>query len=90
LKQIKDGKDMAKTRFMSFSVKKHGSRGLSARNQGLKRNYANVYSAKDQVKDLGWDFQRDQGLRYKRNDLSVKILIGGRTGLECLKRARAL
>jgi hypothetical protein len=52
LKWIKDGKDMTKTRFMGFSVKKKGSRGLTARNQGLKHNYAykpEVYSAKDQV-----------------------------------------
>jgi hypothetical protein len=35
-------------------------------------------------------FQRDQGLGYKRKDLSVKILIGGRTGLEYLKRVGAL
>jgi hypothetical protein len=43
---------MTKTRFMGFSVKKKGSRGLTARNQGLKHNYAykpEVYSAKDQV-----------------------------------------
>jgi hypothetical protein len=49
LKRIKDGEDMADTRFRSFSVKKQGSRGLSARNQGLKHNYAykpKVYSAK--------------------------------------------
>jgi hypothetical protein len=47
---------MAKTRFGGFSVKKHGSRGLSARNQRPKHNYAykpKVYSAKGQVKDLG-------------------------------------
>jgi hypothetical protein len=30
---------MAKARFKGFSVKKHGSRGLTARNQGLKHNY---------------------------------------------------
>jgi IS5 family transposase len=40
LKQIKDGKVMAKTRFWGFSVRKQGFRGLSARNQGLKHNYA--------------------------------------------------
>jgi hypothetical protein len=39
LKQIKDGKDMAKTRFRGFSMKKQGSRGLTARNQGPKHNY---------------------------------------------------
>jgi hypothetical protein len=39
LKRIKDGKDMAKTRFRDFSVKKQGSRGLTARNQGPKHNY---------------------------------------------------
>jgi hypothetical protein len=39
LKQIKDGKDMAKTRFRGFSAKKQGFMGLSARNQGLKHNY---------------------------------------------------
>jgi hypothetical protein len=42
----------------------------------LKHNYAykpKVYSAKDQVLDLGWDFQRDQGLTYKRKDLTVRI-----------------
>jgi hypothetical protein len=31
---------MAKTRFRGFSVKKQGSRGLTARNQGPKHNYA--------------------------------------------------
>jgi hypothetical protein len=40
LKRIKYGKDMAETRFRDFSVKKRGSRGLSARNQRPKRNYA--------------------------------------------------
>jgi hypothetical protein len=30
LKRIKDGKDMAKTKFMGFFVKKQGSRGLTA------------------------------------------------------------
>jgi hypothetical protein len=52
LKRIKDRKDMANTRFRGFSVKKQGSRGLTARNQGPKHNYAykpKVYSAKDQV-----------------------------------------
>jgi hypothetical protein len=39
LKQIKDGKDTAETRFRGFSVKKQGFRGLSARNQGPKRSY---------------------------------------------------
>jgi hypothetical protein len=39
LKRIRDGKVMAKTRFRGFSVKKQGSRGLSARNQGSKHNY---------------------------------------------------
>jgi hypothetical protein len=39
LKRIKDGKDMAETRFRGFSVKKQGFRGLSARNQGPKCNY---------------------------------------------------
>jgi hypothetical protein len=35
LKQIKDGKVMAKTRFRGFSMKKQGFRGLTARNQDL-------------------------------------------------------
>jgi hypothetical protein len=39
LKRIKDGKDMAKTRFRGFSMKQQGFRGLSARNQGPKHNY---------------------------------------------------
>jgi hypothetical protein len=42
---------MAKTRFRGFSAKKLGSRGLSARIQGLKHNYTynpKVYSVKDQ------------------------------------------
>jgi hypothetical protein len=39
LKRIKDGKDMAKTRFMGFFVKKQDFRGLTARNQRPKRNY---------------------------------------------------
>jgi hypothetical protein len=50
---------MGETRFRGFSVEKQGSRGLTARNQGLKHNYAykpKVYRAKDQVLDLGWDF----------------------------------
>jgi hypothetical protein len=50
---------MAETRFGDFFVKKQDFRGLSARNQGLKHNYAyklKSYSAKDQVLDLGWDF----------------------------------
>jgi hypothetical protein len=44
------------------------SRGLTARNLVPKHNYAykpKVYSLKHQVMDLGWDFQRDQGLTYK-------------------------
>jgi hypothetical protein len=52
LKRIKDGKDIAKTRFRGFSMKKQGFQGLTAKNQGLKYNYAyktKVYSAKDQV-----------------------------------------
>jgi hypothetical protein len=43
---------MTKTRIRGFSVKKQGSRGLAAKNQGLKHNYTykpEVYSAKDQV-----------------------------------------
>jgi hypothetical protein len=36
LKRIKDGKDMAKTRFRGFSVKKQASMGLTSRNQGPK------------------------------------------------------
>jgi hypothetical protein len=46
---IKDGKDMAETRVQGLSVKKQGFRGLSARNQGPKCNYAykpKVYSTK--------------------------------------------
>jgi hypothetical protein len=39
LKWIKDGRDMAKTRFMGFFVKKQDFRGLTARNQRPKRNY---------------------------------------------------
>jgi hypothetical protein len=49
LKRIKDGKIIAKTIFRGFSVEKQGSRGLTARNQGLKHNYAykpKVYSTK--------------------------------------------
>jgi hypothetical protein len=41
LKRIKDGKDMAKTRFRGFSVKKQGFQGLNCKkNQGLKPNYS--------------------------------------------------
>jgi hypothetical protein len=36
LKRIKDGKDMAKTRFMSFSVKKQGFQGLNCKKPGAK------------------------------------------------------
>jgi hypothetical protein len=39
LKRVKDGKDMAETRFKGFSVNKQDFRGLSARYQGPKRNY---------------------------------------------------
>jgi hypothetical protein len=56
LKRSKDGKDMAKTRFNGFCVKKLGFRGFSARNQGLKHNYTykpKVYSVKDQRWTLG-------------------------------------
>jgi hypothetical protein len=63
---------MAKTRFTGFFVEKQGCQGLTARNQGPKHNYAykpEVYSARGEVKHLGWDFQRDQRLRYKRKDL---------------------
>jgi hypothetical protein len=75
LKRIKDGRVMAKTRFRSFSVKKQGF-------QVLNWKKPEVYSAKDQVKDLGWDFQRDQGLRYKRKDLYARKHKGGRTGMK--------
>jgi hypothetical protein len=43
---------MAKTRYRGFSVRKQGSRGLTARYQGLKHKYTyklKVYSAKDIV-----------------------------------------
>jgi hypothetical protein len=53
LKRIKDGKDTAETRFRGFSARNWASRGLTARNQGLKHNYTykpKVYSVKDQ----GW------------------------------------
>jgi hypothetical protein len=63
-------------------------RGLTARNLGPKHNYAykpKVYSAKGQ----GWTsseiLQKDQGLRYKRKDLTVRILVGGRASLRYLK-----
>jgi hypothetical protein len=36
LKRIKDGKDMAKTRFMGFSVKKHGFQGPNCKKPGAK------------------------------------------------------
>jgi hypothetical protein len=36
LKQIKDGKDMAKTRFRGFSVKKLGFQGLNCKKPGAK------------------------------------------------------
>ena len=36
LKRIKDGKDMAKTRFRGFSVKKQGVQGVYERFQGLE------------------------------------------------------
>jgi hypothetical protein len=55
LKRIKDGKDMAETRFRGFSVKKQGFWGLSARYQGPKRNYAykqRVLYAKSDEKGL--------------------------------------
>jgi hypothetical protein len=37
-----------------------------------------VYSAKDQGWTSGEILQKDQGLRYKRKDLTIRILIGGR------------
>jgi hypothetical protein len=36
LKRIKDGKDMAKTRFRDFSVKKQGFQGLIYKKPGAK------------------------------------------------------
>jgi hypothetical protein len=57
LKRIKDGKDMAKTRFRRF-VKKQGSRSLTIRIQGIKHNYVykpKVYNVKRQDWDLGWE-----------------------------------
>jgi hypothetical protein len=36
LKRIKDGKDMAKTRFRGFSVKKQGFQGLNCKKPGAK------------------------------------------------------
>jgi hypothetical protein len=36
LKRIKDGKDMAKTRFRGFSVKKQGFQGLICKKLGAK------------------------------------------------------
>jgi hypothetical protein len=58
IKRIKDGKDMAKTRFTGFFVKKQGSNGLTTRTQGLKHNYIyklEVYNVKRQDWDLGWE-----------------------------------
>jgi hypothetical protein len=36
LKQIKDGKDMAKTRFRGFSMKKQGFQGLNCKKPGTQ------------------------------------------------------
>jgi hypothetical protein len=36
LKRIKDGKDMAKTRFKGFSVKKPGFQGLNCKKPGAE------------------------------------------------------
>jgi hypothetical protein len=36
LKRIKDGKDMAKTRFRGFSVKKQGFQGLNCKKPRAK------------------------------------------------------
>jgi hypothetical protein len=47
---------MAKIRFRGFFVKKQGSRGLTARNQGLKHNYVQEhkgFGVKEQGLDLG-------------------------------------
>jgi hypothetical protein len=69
---------MAKTRFKGFSVKKQGSRSLTARNQGLKHKYVyklKFYRAKDQVQDLRWDFQRDQGLNTEETRVCLKGFI---------------
>jgi hypothetical protein len=35
LKRTKDGKNMAKTRFMGFSVKKQGFQGLNCKKSGI-------------------------------------------------------
>jgi hypothetical protein len=36
MKRIKDGKDMAKTRFTGFSMKKQGFQGLNCKKSGAK------------------------------------------------------
>jgi hypothetical protein len=80
LKRIKDGKDMAKTRFRGFSVKKQGSRGLTTRIQGLKHNYVDkpeVYNVKRQNWDLGWKTRKDRGLNRRNRGLFKRVYIGG-------------
>jgi hypothetical protein len=68
LKRIKDWKDTAETRFRGFSARNWASRGLNARNQGLKHNYAyklKVYSVKDQGWTLGGKNRKIKGLSVK-------------------------
>jgi hypothetical protein len=68
LETIKDGKDAAETRFRGFSVRNWASRGLTARNQGRKHNYAyklKVYSVKDQGWTLGGKTREIKGLSFK-------------------------
>jgi hypothetical protein len=66
LKRIKDGIDMAETRFRGFSVKKQGLGGLSARYQGLKHNFIHKQRGlcvKRGEKDLWWKNLRKTGAK---------------------------
>jgi hypothetical protein len=68
LKRITDGKDTAETRFRGFSARNWASRGLTARNQRQKHNYAyklKVYSVKDQGWTLGGKTREIKGLSVK-------------------------
>jgi hypothetical protein len=65
---------MAKTSF----------RGFSARNQGLKHNYTykpKVYSVKQPVRTPGRENREAQGLKRRKQDLTVMIYKGGRAWL---------
>jgi hypothetical protein len=59
-------------------------RGVSARFQGPKHNYAykrKVYSVKQPIRTSGMENREAQGLRRRKQDLTVMIYKGGRIWL---------